>query len=127
MHHRTAVALAGALGATGVILGALGAHPPPGMLDVPRMREVWETGAHYQLIHAVVIMAFGAWMRAGAGPSGPLAAWAVRLWTLGIFLFSGSLYLLALGGPHGLGPATPLGGLCLIAGWLTAAAAALRG
>lgn len=119
--------MAGALGATGVILGALGAHPPPGMLDAPRLREVWETGAHYQLIHAVVIMAFGAWMRAGSAPAGPLAAWAVRLWILGIFLFSGSLYLLALGGPNWLGPVTPLGGLCLIAGWLTAAAAALRG
>jgi uncharacterized membrane protein YgdD (TMEM256/DUF423 family) len=126
MHHRTAVAIAGALGATGVILGALGAHPPPGMLDGPHLREVWETGAHYQLIHAVVIMAFAAWMRGGPAPAGRAATWAVGLWTTGIFLFSGSLYLLALGGPRWLGPVTPLGGLGLITGWVMAALAALR-
>jgi uncharacterized membrane protein YgdD (TMEM256/DUF423 family) len=126
MHHRTAVAIAGALGATGVIMGALGAHPPPGLLDAPRMRAAWETAAHYQLIHAVVIMAFGAWLRAGNTPAGALAAWTVRLWTLGIFFFAGSIYLLALGGPAWLGPVTPLGGLCLIAGWLLALTAALR-
>ena len=50
-----------------------------------------------------------------------------RCWTAGTVLFSGSLYLLALGGPRWLGPVTPLGGLALLAGWLLLALAALRG
>jgi uncharacterized membrane protein YgdD (TMEM256/DUF423 family) len=47
------------------------------------------------------------------------------LWVAGTVLFSGSLYALALGGPHWIGPITPLGGLGLIAGWVCAAGAAL--
>ena len=44
-----------------------------------------------------------------------------KLWVTGIALFSGSLYGLALGGPRVLGPVTPMGGLCFIAGWLNLA------
>jgi uncharacterized membrane protein YgdD (TMEM256/DUF423 family) len=43
---------------------------------------------------------------------------AIALWIAGIVLFSGSLYLLALGAPRWVGPITPLGGLCFLAGWL---------
>jgi uncharacterized membrane protein YgdD (TMEM256/DUF423 family) len=46
--------------------------------------------------------------------------------TAGVFLFSGSLYPLALGGPKWLGPITPLGGLCLIVGWIIFARASMR-
>jgi uncharacterized membrane protein YgdD (TMEM256/DUF423 family) len=51
--------------------------------------------------------------------------WATRLWSVGIVFFSGSLYLLALGGPHALGPVTPLGGLALMAAWACVVVAAL--
>jgi uncharacterized membrane protein YgdD (TMEM256/DUF423 family) len=44
--------------------------------------------------------------------------WSMRLWTSGILLFSGSLYALVLSGIRGLGMVTPVGGVCLIAGWL---------
>ena len=53
--------------------------------------------------------------------------WAARLWLIGVVLFSGSLYWLAVGGPRWLGPVTPLGGVALMAGWLLVAVAAFGG
>ena len=125
MHHRTAATAAAILGATGVALGAFGAHALKANLAASGMHDVWETAVHYQLVHAVALLAFAAWMRAGPSPASPRAAWAVRLWAVGTVLFSGSLYALALGGPRFLGPVTPLGGAALIAGWGFAAAAAI--
>ncbi len=85
------------------------------------MLGVWETAVHYQLLHAVALAGAAGWLGAGTGGSG---AWAVRLWTAGVVLFSGSLYGLALGGPRWLGPVTPLGGVFLIGGWVCLAAVA---
>ena len=125
MHHRTALAWAGTLGATGVILGAFGAHALREALERAGTREVWDTASKYQLLHAAALLGFAGWLRASPGVPGRCAAWAVRLWALGIVLFSGSLYALALGGPRWLGPVTPLGGAALIAAWVLAACAAL--
>ena len=127
MHHRTALAWAGTLGATGVILGAFGAHALREALERAGTREVWDTASKYQLLHAAALLGFAGWIRASPGSPGRSATWAVRLWALGTVLFSGSLYALALGGPRWLGPVTPLGGAALIAGWALAAAAALAG
>jgi uncharacterized membrane protein YgdD (TMEM256/DUF423 family) len=88
------------------------------------MREVWDTASRYQILHAAALLGFAAWLRPAERLAG--AAWTVRLWAAGTLLFSGSLYALALGGPRWLGPITPLGGACLIAGWVTAACAAFR-
>ena len=52
-------------------------------------------------------------------PSAAAAATAARWWAVGVLLFSGSIYGLSLGGPRILGPVTPLGGMCMIAGWVT--------
>ena len=125
MHHRVALAGAGVLGATGVILGALGAHTLKGALAAAGPHDVWETAVTFQLVHAAALLGLAGWLRAPAAPPGPCAAWAVRLLVLGTVLFSGSLYGLAFGGPRWLGPVTPLGGLSLIAGWVLAACAAL--
>ena len=76
--------------------------------------------------HALALAALAAWLRADVAPAAGLR-WVTRCWTAGTVLFSGSLYLLALGGPRWLGPVTPLGGLALLAGWLLLALAALRG
>jgi uncharacterized membrane protein YgdD (TMEM256/DUF423 family) len=127
MNNRTAVAWAGALGASGVALGAFGAHLLRASLDAAGTREVWETAVRYQLLHAIALLGFAGWDRTAARPGGAPAAWTVRLWVAGTALFSGSLYGLALGGPRWLGPVTPLGGLALIAGWVAAAVAALSG
>lgn len=124
MNHRTALVWAGILGATGVAVGAFGAHALRGALEAAGTRETWETAVRYQLVHAAALLGLAGWLRSSGGPEGRCAAWAARLWIAGTALFSGSLYVLALGGPRWLGPVTPLGGAALIAGWVLAAAAA---
>jgi uncharacterized membrane protein YgdD (TMEM256/DUF423 family) len=125
MNHRVALGGAGVLGATGVVLGALGAHALKGDLEAAGTRDVWETAVSFQLVHAAALLGFAGWLRAAPAAPPRCAAWAVRLWIAGTVLFSGSLYGLAFGGPRWLGPATPLGGLSLIAAWALAACAAL--
>jgi uncharacterized membrane protein YgdD (TMEM256/DUF423 family) len=127
MNHRAALAWAGAIGASGVVLGAFGAHLLRRRLAAAGMLEVWETATHYQLLHAAALLGFAGWMRGPDRPAGASAAWVVRLWVAGTALFSGSLYLLALGGPRWLGPVTPLGGLALISGWILVASSAFAG
>jgi uncharacterized membrane protein YgdD (TMEM256/DUF423 family) len=124
MNPRVALAWAGALGASGILMGAFGAHALKAMLDAAGTREAWQTASTYQLLHAAVLLGFAGWMREPAPAPGRCAAWAVRLWVAGTLLFSGSLYGLCLGAPHVLGILTPLGGLTLIAGWVLAACAA---
>jgi uncharacterized membrane protein YgdD (TMEM256/DUF423 family) len=127
MNNRAAVAWAGLLGASGVALGAFGAHLLRPSLEAAGTLEVWETAVRYQLLHAIALLGFAGWVRSPERPPGKAAAWTPRLWVAGTVLFSGSLYGLALGGPHWLGPVTPLGGLALIAGWVAAIVAALAG
>lgn len=127
MHPRIALVAAALLGATGVCAGAVGAHALKATLEAASMGGVWATAFQFQLLHAVALLAFAGWLRAGAAPAGACATWAVRLWIAGTLLFCGSLYALALGGPHWMGPVTPLGGLALIAGWVLAGCSALAG
>jgi uncharacterized membrane protein YgdD (TMEM256/DUF423 family) len=127
MHHRIALAWAGALGATGAILGALGSHALKGRLTASEMADAWQTAVIFQLVHATALLGFAGWLRATASPPGRCAAWAVRLWILGTVLFSGSIYWLALGGSKGVWPLTPMGGLALISAWVLAACAAFAG
>jgi uncharacterized membrane protein YgdD (TMEM256/DUF423 family) len=108
------IAIAGVLGALAVAAGAFGAHGLRERLD-PRQLAAWTTAAHYQLLHSVVILALGLFeMSTERSVRLPAA-----LLTVGVLLFSGSIYLLTLTGLRFLGPVTPLGGLCLIAGWLS--------
>lgn len=119
--HRT-YAFAGALsGFVAVAAGAFGAHALRARL-APDMLQVFETGARYQMYHALALVA--AAFVAGNGDR-PAAAWAARLFILGTVLFSGSLYALALTGVSRLGIVTPFGGVAFLAGWLCLAAAAL--
>lgn len=119
---------AGLIGALGIGLGAFGAHAlKPHLTDANL--AVWETGVHYQLIHAVSLLALAALAELLVGPDGqPLKQLerAAKCWVAGVVLFSGSLYGLALGAPVLLGVVTPLGGLLLIAGWVLVAVAARR-
>jgi uncharacterized membrane protein YgdD (TMEM256/DUF423 family) len=125
MNHRFAAAWAAAFGASGVILGSVGAHPIRATLEAAGMLGAWQTANSFQLLHAAALLGFAGWLRASPNPAAASAAWAVRLWILGTVLFSGSLYMLALGGPRWIGPATPVGGVALIAAWVLAAVAAL--
>ena len=112
---------AGVLGLLGVALGAFGAHVLQDALKAREMTGVWDTAVKYQLIHAVALLALAGHQRVGNGEPGTgqkLICRAAGCWTVGVVLFSGSLYLLALGGPRWIGPVTPLGGLALMAGWV---------
>lgn len=115
---------AGAIAAAiAVTLGAFGAHALKSRVTEDLL-SVFETGVRYQMYHALALLAV-AWAATRWPGSLPNAAgW---LFTLGIVLFSGSLYLMTFTGVRWLGAITPAGGLCLILGWITLAMAALRG
>jgi uncharacterized membrane protein YgdD (TMEM256/DUF423 family) len=119
---RTIAGLASIFGFLGVAAGAFGAHVLRERIP-PESVEVFETGARYQMIHALAML-FAAWIasRAEGGPG----ALAGGLFAAGIVLFSGSLYALALTGIRPLGAITPVGGLCFLAGWAVLAYAAFR-
>jgi uncharacterized membrane protein YgdD (TMEM256/DUF423 family) len=117
---------AGFFGLSGVALGALGAHAMAATLAERGMAHGWETAARYHLFHAVALLGAAAWARTAGPAAAERIRWVGWLWTVGIVLFSGSLYGLALGGPRWLGPVTPLGGVALMAGWLMVMLAALR-
>ena len=104
--------LAALVGASGVAMGAGGAHALRSQI-VPEYLPTFETGVRYQLIHAVALLAL-----ALSGERRGVALPAL-LFTFGVLLFSGSLYALALGAPTRLGIVTPFGGVALLLGWLS--------
>jgi uncharacterized membrane protein YgdD (TMEM256/DUF423 family) len=115
------------LGASAVALGAFGAHGLKEILANHGTAEIWRTAAQYHLMHAIACLAATlALQGGGAGFRDGALRWAVRGWLVGVVLFSGSLYGLALSGPKWLGPITPLGGLSFIAGWVCVAFAGAR-
>lgn len=120
MEARIWLTLASLWGFIGVAAGAFGAHG----VDDPKARGWLETGGHYQLIHALAVFACFAVWRLLQAPAAGIAAW---LFLAGSLIFSGSLYLMAFGGPRILGAVTPVGGLLLLAGWLVLAWATFRG
>ena len=102
--------------------GAFGAHALRARLT-PDLLAVWETGARYQMYHALALLGV-----ALAASRWPAAGWSAAGWlfTAGIVIFSGSLYLLALSGVRWLGAVTPLGGVAFLAGWVMLALAGAR-
>jgi uncharacterized membrane protein YgdD (TMEM256/DUF423 family) len=114
--------LIGALaGAVGVGLGAFGAHALRSRLS-PEMLAVFETGVRYQMYHALALVALAAIEPRLGGYLVQTAGWS---FTVGILLFSGSLYVLALTGAKSFGIVTPFGGLAFLVGWAALAMAAI--
>jgi uncharacterized membrane protein YgdD (TMEM256/DUF423 family) len=111
------------LAATGVALGAFGAHALKARLPA-ELLATWNTAVQYHLWHALGLIATG--LAAALVADGPWLRAAGTLLLAGILLFSGSLYALALGAPKALGAVAPFGGLALILGWLALAVAVLR-
>ena len=109
-------------GFSGVGLGAFAAHGLKNTLSA-EYPAVFQTGTHYQLIHALAL--FGVALLALQAP-GRLVNLAGGLFALGIALFCGSLYLLTLSGIGMLGIITPFGGLAFLAGWFCLGLAAWR-
>ena len=113
------LAIGAVLAAVGVAMGAFGAHALKTHLTADRL-EVWKTATHYHLLHAVAVAMLGASVAATV----PGVDTSLKLLTAGLVVFSGTLYLLCLTGLGWLGAITPIGGLLMIAGWLTLARAA---
>ena len=109
--NRTLLTIAGTLGFSAVLLGAFGAH---GLRDkvAPPLLEIYRTGVLYHLVHAVVVLAV-----AFAADRLRRPRLVAGLFTAGIAIFSGTLYLLAITGVMKLGAVTPIGGVLLLAGW----------
>lgn len=114
--------LAGAVaGLLAVIAGAFGDHGLRGQVDAYRL-DVFRTAVSYQMYHALALVLLT--LLAGQGWPRRRLLWAAGFYLAGILMFSGSLYLLVLSGQHWLGPVTPMGGLCFMAGWAMLASAA---
>jgi uncharacterized membrane protein YgdD (TMEM256/DUF423 family) len=102
--------VAAVMGALAVALGAFGAHGLKGVLQQNQTVAIWEKAVFYHFIHAVMLFILAGRTPVRRGP------WFSFL--LGIVLFSGSLYLLALTNVRWLGAITPFGGISFIAGWV---------
>lgn len=114
-------------GTLAVVLGAFGAHSLKKIVT-PESLTIWQKGVEYQFYHTFALLYLSTFARY----KHKLIALASVLFTLGIILFSGSLYILALKDTYHptfstiLGPITPIGGLCFILGWICLFFAALR-
>ena len=105
-----------------VCLGAFAAHGLKHHIT-PEVLAIWQTGVQYQMYHALALLAVGLLYQFRASKALKLSGLA---FILGSFLFSGSLYALALGAPKALGVITPLGGLSFLVGWAALVVHALR-
>ena len=114
MKNRT-ILLAGAIFmALAVLLGAFGAHALKKVLS-PDMLAIYKTGVEYQFYHALGLLLIGV---IGFHIRSRYLQWAGLFISIGIIIFSGSLYVLTLSGIKALGAITPIGGLSFVAGWI---------
>jgi uncharacterized membrane protein YgdD (TMEM256/DUF423 family) len=127
--HRNYFITAAVLGALAVALGAFGAHGLQRITTDETILHSYQTGVQYQVYHSLALLI-------AAAVSEKLTAryfhWAALCFTVGVLLFSGSLYLITYlkiqesSAVRIIGPVTPVGGLLFIAGWLLLALAATR-
>lgn len=109
----------------GVLCGAFGAHALRERVS-PEMLAAYQTGVQYHLIHALALLFVGLLRERLSGTPSRLVSVSGALFGVGIVLFSGSLYLLAITGIRALGAITPVGGVCFLAGWALLAVGAMR-
>lgn len=122
MQARTTLCVAALAGFTGVALGAFGAHALKALLTTQQLGW-WNTAVLYHLVHAAVLLGLSAWLF--IQPQRALKISAVCM-LVGLILFSGSLYTMALTDIRALGMVTPLGGLSWLAGWAALVIAAFK-
>jgi uncharacterized membrane protein YgdD (TMEM256/DUF423 family) len=120
--QKTFLLLGAFLAFTAVAAGAFGAHALKQKLQ-PDMLNAFEVGVRYQMYHALALILVA--ILYSTHPSGLMSASG---WTLfaGTFIFSGSLYALAISGIRALGAITPIGGVFLLIGWLLFAWAVIK-
>jgi uncharacterized membrane protein YgdD (TMEM256/DUF423 family) len=117
---RTWIVLGAVFGALAVGTGAFGAHGLKDRLAASGRGDVYETAARYQMYHAMALVLVGLLALHGSSACLNIAG---ACFVVGILVFSGLLYALALGGPKILGAIVPLGGTAFIAGWVALAIA----
>lgn len=110
MRQAATIRLASALVFFGVTLGAFGAHGLADVLEEHSRVDTWNTAVLYHLVHGVALLFLGVFR---VPPRGALICF-----TLGVLIFSGSLYVLSLTNATQLGMITPVGGLAFLGGWL---------
>ncbi|UTW44542.1 DUF423 domain-containing protein [bacterium SCSIO 12696] len=111
--QRKWLAIAAISGFTAVALGAFGAHGLKPTFTAYQL-GVWETAVQYQMFHTLALLSLASAGQLVCRRMASISAW---LFTVGIVVFSGSLYVLATTGIKWLGAITPLGGLAFLAGW----------
>lgn len=121
---RRVLATGAAFALLAVVVGAFAAHGLKATLGAPQL-ALFETAARYQMYHALALLVVGVLVNLPQF-SRRLLGYAVLAFIVGILLFSGSLYLLALSGIRWLGAVTPLGGISFLLGWLVLIVAALK-
>lgn len=122
MKNQTTLILGAVFMALGVLLGAFGAHELKSSLS-PEMLAVYKTGVEYQFYHSLGLLLIGL---IGFQVKSRYIQWSSLLITIGIILFSGSLYVLTLSGIKAIGAITPVGGLSFVAGWIFLAIAIIK-
>lgn len=126
--NKTFLIIGAIFGLLAVLIGALGAHALSKFV-MPDVLQTYETGVRFQFFHVFALLIIGI---LGSRFPVRLANWAGGLFSVGIFFFSGSLYLITvlkaanMNIPTSVGLLTPLGGLLLICGWATFLAAAIK-
>ena len=125
--HKNFLLIAALSGALSVVLGAFAAHQLKAVVSVDTL-QIFETAVKYQMYHALALLATGILLQ--QFPVKQLK-WAANFFIAGIFLFSGSLYLLCYIKHQQIqatwvGAITPFGGLCFITGWILLAAGVSR-
>lgn len=116
MSGKQIIQIATVFGALGVAIGAFGAHGLQETLEQTGRSETFETAVKYQFYHALALFLVG--ILALMKPKLQGYTFAVICFAAGIFVFSGSLYILSISGITWLGAIAPIGGVCFIAGWL---------
>ena len=110
MSNSLALRIAAVFGFLAVVLGAFVAHGLKDLLIRHGTTDIWEKAVLYHFIHTVMLFVLATRTPL---PSGPWYSFLV-----GILVFSGSLYLLAVTNTRWLGAITPIGGVSFLAGWL---------
>lgn len=115
--NKTIFCAGACFGLLAVVLGAFGAHSLEKWIDAAAVAS-FETGVRYQMYHALLLLVLGSMQQI----SGEYKKWIFYLVAAGIFLFSGSIYLLATNGMFAfdfkiIGFVTPIGGSLLLLGW----------
>ncbi len=105
--------IAAVTGLLSVALGAFGAHALKSLLN-EYGASIWETAVQYQMFHTIALLFVGIWQYVDKTANLDPAGW---LFLIGMLLFSGSLYLLAVAQIKWLGAVTPFGGVAFLAGW----------